>query len=221
MNQFKSMLIKLSAGVALTASGVVVANSLNSAHVQAATTSRIAISKKKGAEIWTNYQAGTDTGKKAYYRAKYKVIGKATDDQGRKWYAIGYKQWILASNTKKIKKVADSDGSYSISVPDFDISDEMSSSSTTSNSTSSKKNTYTSSLSSSEESAKAWIAMHESSNSYTARNGKYIGKYQLDSSYLNGDYSASNQERVADNYVKSRYGSWANAKKFWEKNNWY
>ncbi|WP_265483977.1 MULTISPECIES: hypothetical protein [unclassified Lactobacillus] len=63
--------------------------------------------------------------------------------------------------------------------------------------------------------------MHESSNSYTAKNGKYIGKYQLDSSYLNGDYSAANQERVADNYVKSRYGSWVNAKKFWENHNWY
>ncbi|MDN3071821.1 LysM peptidoglycan-binding domain-containing protein, partial [Enterococcus faecium] len=45
-------------------------------------------------------------------------------------------------------------------------------------------------------SAKEWIAQKESSGSYTATNGRYIGRYQLDSSYLNGDYSAANQERV-------------------------
>ncbi|HAP9612135.1 TPA: LysM peptidoglycan-binding domain-containing protein, partial [Enterococcus faecium] len=57
-------------------------------------------------------------------------------------------------------------------------------------------------------SAKEWIAQKESSGSYTATNGRYIGRYQLDSSYLNGDYSAANQERVAEQYVTSRYGSW-------------
>ncbi|HFU2519438.1 TPA: LysM peptidoglycan-binding domain-containing protein, partial [Enterococcus faecium] len=55
-------------------------------------------------------------------------------------------------------------------------------------------------------SAKEWIAQKESSGSYTATNGRYIGRYQLDSSYLNGDYSAANQERVAEQYVTSRYG---------------
>ncbi|EGP5549349.1 LysM peptidoglycan-binding domain-containing protein, partial [Enterococcus faecium] len=40
-------------------------------------------------------------------------------------------------------------------------------------------------------SAKEWIAQKESSGSYTATNGRYIGRYQLDSSYLNGDYSAA------------------------------
>ncbi|WP_146926087.1 LysM peptidoglycan-binding domain-containing protein, partial [Enterococcus sp. NBRC 3427] len=50
-------------------------------------------------------------------------------------------------------------------------------------------------------SAKEWIAQKESSGSYTATNGRYIGRYQLDSSYLNGDYSAANQEKVAEQYV--------------------
>ncbi|EME7106747.1 LysM peptidoglycan-binding domain-containing protein, partial [Enterococcus faecium] len=63
-------------------------------------------------------------------------------------------------------------------------------------------------------SAKEWIAQKESSGSYTATNGRYIGRYQLDSSYLNGDYSAANQERVAEQYVTSRYGSWEAAKAF-------
>ncbi|HAQ6021044.1 TPA: LysM peptidoglycan-binding domain-containing protein [Enterococcus faecium] len=66
-------------------------------------------------------------------------------------------------------------------------------------------------------SAKEWIAQKESSGSYTATNGRY----QLDSSYLNGDYSAANQERVAEQYVTSRYGSWEAAKAFWEANGWY
>ena len=61
---------------------------------------------------------------------------------------------------------------------------------------------YTSNVSGSEAAAKAWIAGRESGGSYSARNGQYIGKYQLSASYLGGDYSAANQERVADNYVK-------------------
>ncbi len=70
-------------------------------------------------------------------------------------------------------------------------------------------------------SAKAWIANKESSNSYSATNGRYIGKYQLDSSYLNGDHSPANQEKVADQYVNSRYGGWDGAKTFWQSNGWY
>lgn len=70
-------------------------------------------------------------------------------------------------------------------------------------------------------SAKEWIAQRESSGSYTATNGRYIGRYQLDSSYLNGDYSAENQERVADAYVAGRYGSWEAAQAFWMANGWY
>ena len=47
---------------------------------------------------------------------------------------------------------------------------------------------YTSNASGSEAAAKAWIAGRESGGSYSARNGQYIGKYQLSASYLGGDY---------------------------------
>jgi len=58
-------------------------------------------------------------------------------------------------------------------------------------------------------SAKEWIAQRESGGSYTAQNSRYIGRYQLDSAYLNGDYSPANQERVAQKYINERYGgSW-------------
>ena len=80
---------------------------------------------------------------------------------------------------------------------------------------------YTSNVSGNEQAAKEWIAARESGGSYTAQNGQYYGKYQLSSSYLNGDYSAANQERVADNYVASRYGSWTAAQQFWQSHGWY
>lgn len=92
------------------------------------------------------------------------------------------------------------------------------STSTASASTSSSTST---SSSSSEEAAKAWIASKESGGSYTASNGNYYGKYQLSLSYLNGDTSAANQEKVANSYVQSRYGSWTAAKAFWQANGWY
>lgn len=77
--------------------------------------------------------------------------------------------------------------------------------------------TVASTVSGSEAEAKEWIAQKESGGSYTATNGRY----QLTDSYLNGDYSAENQERVADAYVAGRYGSWTAAKNFWLNNGWY
>lgn len=70
-------------------------------------------------------------------------------------------------------------------------------------------------------SAKEWIAQKESGGDYNATNGYHIGRYQLDPSYLNGDYSPENQEKVADAYVAGRYGSWENAQAFWMNNGWY
>ena len=78
-----------------------------------------------------------------------------------------------------------------------------------------------STVSGSDAEAKELIAQKESGGSYTATNGQYIGRYQLTASYLNGDYSAENQERVADAYVAGRYGSWSAAKNFWLNNGWY
>ncbi|KID42284.1 aggregation-promoting factor C-terminal-like domain-containing protein [Fructilactobacillus fructivorans] len=79
-------------------------------------------------------------------------------------------------------------------------------------------------LSKSEGAAKNWIAYQESRGDYHAKNPTnptVYGKYQLSRAYLHGDYSKENQERTADNYVYGRYGSWKNAKKHWESNNWY
>lgn len=72
-----------------------------------------------------------------------------------------------------------------------------------------------------EAAAKEWIAWRESGGDYGARNGQYVGKFQLSEDKLNGDWSPENQEATADAYVADRYGSWQAAKEFWEANNWY
>lgn len=91
----------------------------------------------------------------------------------------------------------------------------------TTNTTTTNDDNTSSTVSGSEAAAKAWIANRESGGSYSAMNGQYVGKYQLSASYLGGDYSAANQEKVADQYVASRYGSWTAAQQFWQANGWY
>lgn len=70
-------------------------------------------------------------------------------------------------------------------------------------------------------SAKDQLAQRESGGSYSARNGQFIGKYQLGAQMLNGDYSEANQERTAQRYVDERYGSWENALKHSNQTGWY
>lgn len=119
-------------------------------------------------------------------------------------YNYSYSANTGSSNTSSYSANTGSSNTYSYSA------------STTSPSTSGST-----SSSSSEAAAKAWIASKESGGSYTASNGNYYGKYQLSLSYLNGDTSAANQEKVANSYVQSRYGSWTAAKAFWQANGWY
>lgn len=119
-------------------------------------------------------------------------------------YNYGYSANTGSSNTSSYSANTSSSNTSSYSA------------STTSSSTSGST-----SSSSSEQAAKAWIASKESGGSYTASNGNYYGKYQLSLSYLNGDTSAANQEKVANSYVQSRYGSWTAAKSFWQANGWY
>lgn len=71
-------------------------------------------------------------------------------------------------------------------------------------------------------SAKAQIAMIESTNNYNAANpsGAY-GKYQLMPFNLKYGTSPAGQERAADEYVAGRYGSWDNALSFHELHGFY
>lgn len=162
----------------------------------------------------------------------WKVIKTAYDKQGRKWYDLGKNQWVkvekpqtatiitqvntasTAANTSSTRAVSQAPkANYQAAQPVYHTPSVTTH--TYSNNASGTTN------SPSEASAKAWIAGRESGGSYNARNGQYIGKYQLSASYLGGDYSPANQERVADQYVKSRYGSWSAAKAHWQANGSY
>ena len=111
----------------------------------------------------------------------------------------------------------------------LEIEDEKATTNTTEQASTSKANTTQATttvsasdgLSAEDAAAKEWIAQKESSGSYTAQNGQYYGRYQLSLSYLNGDLSPENQEKVANQYVVNRYGSWSAAKNFWLANGWY
>lgn len=72
-----------------------------------------------------------------------------------------------------------------------------------------------------EAAAKEWIAFRESGGDYNSRNGQYIGRYQLNEMYLDGDYSPENQEAAASRYIEDRYGSWSAAKEHWREYGWY
>ena len=111
----------------------------------------------------------------------------------------------------------------------LEIEDDKATTNTTEQASTSKANTTQATttvsasdgLSAEDAAAKEWIAQKESSGSYKAQNGQYYGRYQLSLSYLNGDLSPENQEKVANQYVVNRYGSWSAAKNFWLANGWY
>ena len=65
------------------------------------------------------------------------------------------------------------------------------------------------------------ISQAESGGSYTAQNGRYYGKYQLDMSYLGGDLSPQHQDEVFQQYCNQRYGSIENALAFRQSHGWY
>ncbi|WP_069825442.1 aggregation-promoting factor [Pediococcus pentosaceus] len=162
----------------------------------------------------------------------YNSLAKANNIKDANIIEVGQK--LVITNSGDIKKATRSEVN---TLPE--VAKNTNAANTTASTTTNKTNTTTvaktntvatstpattattSTVSGGEASAKAWIANKESGGSYSATNGQYVGKYQLSSSYLNGDYSAANQERVADNYVKSRYGSWSAAKSAWLSQGWY
>lgn len=197
--KLKSILTKTIVTIALALVGVVAINNTNN-DVQAAIVKNDVRTYKVYTKtaVYNKYQNGKKTGQVLAANTNWKVIKTAYDAKGNKWYDLGKNQWVKVVIVKATSQAPKNTAT------------------TMNNSTS-----YTSKATGSEAGAKAWIAGRESGGSYSARNGQYIGKYQLSASYLGGDYSAANQERVADNYVKSRYGSWTAAKSFWQANGWY
>lgn len=65
------------------------------------------------------------------------------------------------------------------------------------------------------------ISQAESGGSYTAQNGRYYGRWQLDMSYLGGDLSPQHQDEVFQQYCAQRYGSVEGALAFRQSHGWY
>lgn len=110
------------------------------------------------------------------------------------------------------------EGSYEVSEQSYSApAQEQTTTSNNSQSTSS----YSSSVSGYEAAAKEWIAQRESGGSYTATNGQYYGRYQLNPTLVSYGASPAEQEAAADAYVSSTYGSWTQAKAAWLAKGWY
>lgn len=224
--KIKSILGKSLAAAALSVTGLVAVNNMNSDNVQAAVVENDAsvYTVNKSTTVYNSYENPVATGQVLSANTSWKVIKTAYDAQGNKWYDLGKNQWVkVETSTKTVAKSQNTETNTNNTQVASQASTTQTSSASTATSTSntSSSSSYTSTATGSEASAKAWIANRESGGSYSATNGQYVGKYQLSASYLNGDYSAANQERVADNYVKSRYGSWTAAQSFWQANGWY
>ncbi|MGH2076253.1 LysM peptidoglycan-binding domain-containing protein [Aerococcus urinaeequi] len=84
-----------------------------------------------------------------------------------------------------------------------------------------EETTTVSTTSYSSNSAKEIIAQRESGGSYTATNGQYYGRYQLNPTLVAYGASPAEQEAAADKYVAERYGSWDAALAFWNANGFY
>ncbi|MGN1272879.1 MAG: hypothetical protein ACI4T3_07100 [Lactobacillus sp.] len=221
--KIKSILVKSIAVAAMSVTGLVAANSVTSNDAQAAIVQNDAsvvtvnYVSNNSINVYNNYENPVATGQTLASNTSWKVIKTAYDSKGQKWYDLGKHQWVLA----KYVTVGHTAAQTQTTANTTTQSQAQTTSTTTASASTNNTSSYTSTATGSEASAKAWIASQESGGSYSATNGQYVGKYQLSASYLNGDYSAANQERVADNYVKSRYGSWSAAKSFWQANGWY
>lgn len=217
----KSILAKTIAIAALSISGLVAVNTVKTNTAEAAVVQNDAsvYSVHQATTVYNDYENGQATGQVLAANTNWKVIKTTYDVQGNKWYDLGKNQWVKVVATQAASVNNSADQNYT---SQNSQANQTSQTQASSNQNNTAVNTAAvSSTNGSDGSAKEWIANQESGGSYSARNGQYVGKYQLSASYLNGDYSAANQERVANNYVTSRYGSWSAAKSFWEANGWY
>lgn len=243
-------LVETSTAALLAIGGVAVVNATTTNTVHAATiTANTAsvVTTKYNTTVFNSADAGRQaTGQVLGTNTHWKVIKTAINNSGEKWLDLGKNQWVKAtdvvdgyqnvatqtqnssvatqaSNTSAVNSVSPQRQQYQQvqqrqSLPAYNNNNAR-------NNYSVRHTTNTNYAaatgSSSEQAAKNWIAQRESGGNYGARNGQYIGKYQLSAAYLHGDYSSANQERVADQYVHARYGSWQNAKAAWQQKGWY
>lgn len=194
----------------------------------------------KATKVYDNYKKGKHaTGQVLRANTSWKIIKTAKTKKGVTWYDLGKNQWIKAPKLTYTAQVVKSQApvsqapvsqapqaptqntqTYQVQVQTQPTQQQMaqiSSKAVQATTQIKHQKTYTTNSNSSAN----YIASRESGGSYSARNGQYIGKYQLSASYLHGDYSPANQERVARQYAISRYGSWQAAANFHRTHGWW
>jgi len=222
--KIKSILTKTVAVAALSIAGIAAVNNTKTETAQAATVQNDAAVVTVNANpvhVWNSYETPVATGQVLASNTSWKVIETAYSSKGEKWYDLGNNQWVRANDLTGAKATAPAAKANTQTTTVKSNNTNTQATNNTSYNRSNSNSSYTSNASGSDASAKAWIANRESGGSYGANNGQFVGKYQLSASYLHGDYSAANQEKAADSYVNSRYGSWSAAKSFWQANGWY
>lgn len=203
----------------------------------------------KATKVYDDYKKGKHaTGQVLGANTSWKIIKTAKTKKGVTWYDLGKNQWIKApkltytaqvvntqapvsqapqaptqnTQTNQIQAQAPTQNTqtYQVQVqmqPTQQQLTQISSNAVQATTQIKHQKTYTTNSNNSAN----YIASRESGGSYSARNGQYIGKYQLSASYLHGDYSPANQERVARQYAISRYGSWQAAANFHRTHGWW
>lgn len=194
----------------------------------------------KATKVYNDYKKGKHaTGQVLGANTSWKIIKTAKTKKGVTWYDLGKDQWIKAPKLTYTTQVVNTQApvsqapvsqapqaptqntqTYQVQVQTQPAQQQMAQISRKAVQATTQikhQKTYTTNSNSSAN----YIASRESGGSYSARNGQYIGKYQLSASYLHGDYSPANQERVARQYAISRYGSWQAAANFHRTHGWW
>lgn len=223
-------ILGMSAGLALV--GV----TANSNKVHADTINNAVYTTTQTTYVYRNINNPVEPIQTLNANTNWKIIRTAYDKFGNKWLDLGKNQWVkvAASNTNRVVKTAAPQQTQTQTVPVQNNAQnnapvQKQSAPAQTHQAPRQAPSYQaqnrpiqrSNAMASANSGLASIAQAESGNSYTARNGQYIGKYQLSASYLHGDYSPANQERVARQYAVSRYGSIGAAAAFHQAHGWW
>ena len=150
----------------------------------------------------------------------WKIIRTAYDRFGNKWLDLGKNQWVKVSAARVIEQTTPRQTVQTQTTQTTQNTQAQTPAQTAPVQVRQAPRQH-SSYTASDNAGLASIAQAESGNSYSARNGQYIGKYQLSAAYLHGDYSPANQERVARQYAISRYGSISAAAAFHASHGWW
>lgn len=233
MKKSKRILATLSMSAVLALVGI----NANSNQVHADTINNAVYTTTQTTYVYRNINNPVKPIQTLNANTNWKIIRTAYDRFGNKWLDLGKNQWVKveASKTSQVVENAAPQQTQTQAAPvqnNGQNSAPVQTQSTPAQTYQAPRQApsyqaqnrpvqYRSKVSASANSGLASIAQAESGNSYTARNGQYIGKYQLSASYLHGDYSPANQERVARQYAISRYGSIGAAAAFHQAHGWW